>query len=101
MAKASTNSRRKLIKSEEAELRSLINEFQLIPGAPSDEHDTLVRRLLSTLHTGAPRSALPDVISNHCIIALRGDEVATIAETVWSWWLGKNPSSISIECRDA
>ncbi len=101
MPKASTKSRRKLIKSEEAELHLLINDFQFIPGAPADEHDTLVHRLLSTLHSGAPRSAIADVISNNCIIALSSDEAAAVAESVWSWWIGKAPVSTDIGDRDA
>jgi hypothetical protein len=50
--------------SQIALLRKIINAWELIPGAPSDEFDTLANKLLNHLHRGADAMKIKAILQS-------------------------------------
>jgi hypothetical protein len=90
MAQKEQKRRRDSFKSEEAALRSILNQWDPIPGSPHDEYDSLVHELLGHLHRSARREDLPRVIDQHLRhymgIIEASENVDNVAQNVWTWW---------------
>ncbi len=80
----------KRVKQEASQVRQILNEWDPIPGSPSDEYDCLVDRVVSALHRGAEYSNLTELInselSDHFGIILPKEEIAAVSLRLAQWW---------------
>jgi len=74
----------------EKDLRKLINSWDLIPGAPSDEFDDLNHRILSHLDKGADKEKLFRVIKSELITYYGLDpvdnDIHQMTKEIVNWW---------------
>jgi len=105
MSVSKRKTRRDQFRDEEASLRALINEFDIVPGSPEDEYDVLVHRLLSSLHANATQIALSEVVAKYFAtdfgVPLRADDTSAITDRVWRWWVSRPQNSAARKDRDA
>jgi len=76
-----------------SELRKIINSFDLIPNAPSDEFDTLNHKLLRQLDKEVDKEKIGKILESELIVTygLYDNELDTsiIVDTVVDWWNSK------------
>lgn len=81
------------IKESQKELREIINTWDLIPGAPSDEFDSLNQKVLSILFQGADRKRIYDILSNELTeyygLNPNRSDLETLTVQVLDWWNNK------------
>ena len=74
----------------EKDLRKLINNWDLIPGAPSDEFDALNHKILSHLTKGADKDKLFRVLKSELITYYGLDpvdnDVHQLTDEIIDWW---------------
>lgn len=72
------------------ELRKLINSYELIPHAPSDEFDALIHKILSHLYRGADLEIIKSVLDSELSIyyGLYTNEFDSddMASEIIQWW---------------
>ena len=73
-----------------SELRKIINSWNLIPGSPSDEHDSLNHKILSQLYRVADNDKIGKVIESELIVNygfFRHEiNVKKYAFEILDWW---------------
>ncbi|MBN1968297.1 MAG: hypothetical protein JW870_02915 [Candidatus Delongbacteria bacterium] len=78
------------VKYQIKELRQIIRTYDLIPGVPSDEFDSLVHQLISHLYKGSSQEKIRQVIYSELITSYGLDveieETEEIAEYICNWW---------------
>jgi hypothetical protein len=74
----------------EKDLRKLINSWDLIPGAPSDEFDDLNNKILSYLTKGVDNEQLFNVLKSDLITYYGLDpidkDLHILTEEIINWW---------------
>ncbi|HMQ49523.1 MAG TPA: hypothetical protein PKA00_11675 [Saprospiraceae bacterium] len=74
----------------EKDLRKLINSWDLIHGAPSDEFDALNHKILSHLTKGVDKEKLFRVLKSELIIYYGLDpidnDIHQLTEEIINWW---------------
>ena len=90
MSRPEQKRRRGQFKADEAKVRAMLNEWNLIAGSPDDEYDCLTHCLISHLHRGARRQQIAVVIkrhlSQHMAINAPQKDIDRVAELIWAWW---------------
>jgi hypothetical protein len=93
---------RKKWKSNFQDLRSIINTWDLIPGAPEDEFDSIIHGVLSRLYRGADKIELVNYLldelngvygiysSDYYESNMAKKEVERFVEEINFWWDKKN-----------
>lgn len=75
------------------ELLIILNEWDPIPGSPSDEYDCLCHSILSLLNRKSNESALTDLILYELVghFGFGGDQadVEDISQKIYKWWKEK------------
>lgn len=73
-----------------SELRKIINSYELIPDAPSDEFDSINHQVLSNLYRGADVKKITRIIESELITnyGFFADEIVPdkMALEVIEWW---------------
>lgn len=76
-----------------AELRKIINAFDLMPGAPSSEFDKLVHKILNELNKEADKQKIISILKSELVITYGFYEnefdATAIADRVIQWWNSK------------
>lgn len=72
-------------------LVKIINSWNLIPGASTNEFDTMANKILSHLHKGADLEKIQNIIASD-LVAIYGfyrHEIDTrsFAQEVMDWWI--------------
>lgn len=74
-----------------SQLRTIINSWDLIPGSPSDEFDSLNNLFLSQLYKGIKEVEIVKVIyfelTTNYGFSIEKDEVQKMTEEVLNWWM--------------
>lgn len=82
--------KKRVVKGEEQTIRTLMNEWDPIPGSPADEYDCLVHHILGLLHQNAAKNQLRSMIQSElvCHFGLHpsNQEIDAITEKIWSYW---------------
>ena len=85
---------RREFKYQEKELRKIINSWDLIPGSPNDEFDSLNHKLLGHLGRVADEKKISKVIYSELIVTFGLDieqsESNGMAAQVMDWWMNRN-----------
>lgn len=78
----------------EKKLRKLINSWELIPGCPSDEFDSLNQRILSVLMNNNDKQKIKGIIQTYIAVDLgmftNKDEIESKYNAVMNWWENEN-----------
>jgi hypothetical protein len=84
------SSLKKQIAEWEQGLRKLINNWDLIPGSPMDEFDSLNNKLISHLTKGADKPKIFNIISSELIsnygLSPAEDEFEQFTNEIIDWW---------------
>ena len=74
----------------EKDLRKLINNWELIPGAPSDEFDALNHKLISHLTKGSENDKIFNVLKSELIsnygLSPADDDIQLLTKEIRNWW---------------
>ena len=74
----------------EKDLRKLINIWELIPGAPSDEFDALNHKILDHLTKGADNEKIFNVLKSELItyygLSPTDKDIYKFTEEIRKWW---------------
>jgi hypothetical protein len=88
MAQTENKQRKAVIHSEAIRVRQVLNEWDPLPGSPSDEYDCLVDRIVSALHRGVTADGLADVVCSeferHFGVAIARHEAVGVASRIMS-----------------
>jgi len=72
-------------------LRIIINSWELIPGSPSDEFDTLANKLLGHLHRGADIKKIQNILASDLAtiygLYIQEADTEAYAHQIMLWWL--------------
>lgn len=81
---------KKQVAGWQQKLRKLINSWDLIPGAPSEEFDSLNNQLISHLSNGADEQKIYNVLRSELItyygLSPNEVELEKFTNEVISWW---------------
>ena len=81
-------------KYQEKELRKIINSWDLIPGCPTDEFDSLNHKLLGHLGRSADEDKIARVIYSELVVTfgltIEQSESEELAAEVVEWWVNRN-----------
>jgi hypothetical protein len=81
----------KNIKTEVAEIRKIINEWDPLPGTPEDEFDYFVHHIVSVLHNKvASKNDIELLIKREMIVETDAIEVEEVANKIWKYWINLN-----------
>ena len=90
MARAENKQPKAVIRSEAIRVRQILNEWDPLPGSPSDEYDCLVDHIVSALHRGVTADGLADVVCSefegHFGVPVARNEAVGAASRIMSWW---------------
>jgi hypothetical protein len=90
MTRAEIKQRKTTIRSEAIRVRQILNEWDPLPGSPSDEYDCLVDKIVSVLHRGVTAHGLAEVVcsefESHFGVAVARNEAVDVAMRIMSWW---------------
>ena len=71
-------------------LRKIINSWNLIPGSPKDEFDTLNHQILSHLYKGADLEKIKLILESTLIttygITVDSEDVNSFSKEITEWW---------------
>ena len=71
-------------------LRKIVNSWDLIPGSPKDEFDSLIHQILSHLYKGADFEKISRVLSSEMTVnyGLTTDnkDIKKLTEEILHWW---------------
>ncbi|WP_421764038.1 hypothetical protein [Ekhidna sp.] len=77
-------------KHQERELRTIINSWELIPGSPSDEFDSLNHKLLGFLRKKVDKEKINKIIHSDLItyygLSINQEMVDEFTKEVIKWW---------------
>ena len=80
----------RIFKFQVKELRQVFKSFDLIQGAPSDELDGLIHKLLSSLQMGADEKKIERIVDSELIVTygFTSNEIepASYAVSIVDWW---------------
>ncbi|MBK8698556.1 MAG: hypothetical protein IPN29_03040 [Saprospiraceae bacterium] len=75
------------------ELQKIICHWQLIPGAPEDEYDGLIHKILSHLlngrHAGHLNEIIASYVRNDLALVIQEEEVEIRCHEIIDWWQKK------------
>ena len=81
---------KKEFKEKFRELREIINSWELIPGSPKDEFDSLNHQVLSHLYKGADNNKITRIIDSELTVtyglSVKTEEAEKIANEITEWW---------------
>ncbi len=82
------------VESRTREMRSLIGDWRLIPGAPDNEFDAMIHKLLGHLYRGADLDKLARVIESELTVNYgfftSEFEANSLAVEIYDWWKNLN-----------
>jgi hypothetical protein len=71
-------------------LRKIVNSWDLIPGSPRDEFDSLNHQILSHLYKGADFEKISRVLSSELTVnyslTTDNDDIEKLTEEIQDWW---------------
>ncbi|WP_192821088.1 hypothetical protein [Rufibacter sp. LB8] len=76
------------------ELRKISYSWNLIPGAPTDEFDTLHHKVLSHLYQGADFEKISRVLESDLVVtyglSMETEDINKMAGDITEWWALQN-----------
>ncbi len=75
-------------------LRKILNSWDLIPGSPNDEFDSLNHQILSHLYKGADFNKVARVLGSELTVnyglTTNSDDIEKLAKEIIDWWNQNN-----------